>query len=117
MLSASVLNLQHRSSDVRNGIAKGMLLSSALVGVIFFFELAFFPSHLFQRAKGEDATGFGHVRQRAGMLAGHGADHPRRSSSSIRCSASATSSHPAGPSMSHKRRTPCGEKGWATSAA
>lgn len=51
-----------RSSDVRNGLAKGSLLSLAVVGVIYFFEIAFFPSHLFQRQQGEAATGFGHVR-------------------------------------------------------
>ncbi|CEH11674.1 p53-mediated apoptosis protein EI24/PIG8 [Ceraceosorus bombacis] len=50
-----------RSPDVRNGLAKGSILSLAVVGAIFFFEIAFFPSHLFQRQQGESATGFGHV--------------------------------------------------------
>jgi etoposide-induced 2.4 mRNA len=36
-----------RSGDVRNGVLKGLLLSATISTLIFIFELAFFPSHLF----------------------------------------------------------------------
>jgi etoposide-induced 2.4 mRNA len=36
-----------RASEIRNGVIKGFLLSATIVAVIFFFELAFFPTHLF----------------------------------------------------------------------
>lgn len=42
-----------RSSDVRNGVLKGLVLSTAVLAMIFFFEVAFFPSHLFKRDKSD----------------------------------------------------------------
>lgn len=33
------------------GVIKGLCLSAAVAALIFFFELAFFPAHLFQRAE------------------------------------------------------------------
>lgn len=43
-----------RSSEVRIGVLKGFLLSSTIVAVIFFFELAFFPKHLFPASEEHD---------------------------------------------------------------
>lgn len=36
------------SSEIRNGVLKGLLLSGTIAAVVFFFELAFFPKVLFQ---------------------------------------------------------------------
>jgi etoposide-induced 2.4 mRNA len=41
------LSLSRRASEVRTGILKGFILSSTIAAVIFFFEMAFFPKHLF----------------------------------------------------------------------
>lgn len=36
-----------RSAEIRFGIIKGLILSATITTIIFFFELAFFPKHLF----------------------------------------------------------------------
>lgn len=45
------------SSAIRISIAKGLLLSVAVVLLIFFFELAFFPAQLYPRADGVQSAG------------------------------------------------------------
>lgn len=37
------------SSEIRNGVLKGLLLSGTISALVFFFELAFFPTVLFQQ--------------------------------------------------------------------
>ena len=43
------LRLISSSSEIRNGVLKGLLLSGTISAVVFFFELAFFPKVLFQQ--------------------------------------------------------------------
>lgn len=43
------LRLIASSSEIRNGVLKGLLLSGTISAVVFFFELAFFPKVLFQQ--------------------------------------------------------------------
>lgn len=47
--------------DVRNSILKGLILTSTIAALIFFFELAFFPSQLFFSAHDPDASSIGSV--------------------------------------------------------
>jgi len=55
-------SISYRASEVRNGVIKGFLLSATIVAVIFFFELAFFPTHLFPikrlHDKNDDSTAY-----------------------------------------------------------
>ena len=46
---SEALRLISSSSDIRNGVLKGLLLSGTITAVVFFFELAFFPTALFQQ--------------------------------------------------------------------
>ncbi|SPO20563.1 uncharacterized protein UTRI_00039 [Ustilago trichophora] len=41
------LKLISSSSEIRNGVLKGLLLSGTISAIVFFFELAFFPKVLF----------------------------------------------------------------------
>lgn len=52
-----------RSAEIRFGIIKGLVLSVSIAALIFFFELAFFPTHLFPKpSKGDyDDDLDGHV--------------------------------------------------------
>ncbi|KAJ9477118.1 hypothetical protein PHBOTO_000800 [Pseudozyma hubeiensis] len=45
------------SSEIRNGVLKGLLLSGTISAVVFFFELAFFPKVLFQQAPVQNVQG------------------------------------------------------------
>lgn len=44
------LRLIGSSSEIRNGVLKGLILSGTISAVVFFFELAFFPKVLFQQS-------------------------------------------------------------------
>ena len=44
------LKLISSSSEIRNGVLKGLLLSGTISAIVFFFELAFFPKVLFQQS-------------------------------------------------------------------
>ncbi|TKY90074.1 hypothetical protein EX895_000072 [Sporisorium graminicola] len=46
---SEALRLIASSSEIRNGVLKGLLLSGTISAVVFFFELAFFPKVLFQQ--------------------------------------------------------------------
>ncbi|SNX81356.1 uncharacterized protein MEPE_00061 [Melanopsichium pennsylvanicum] len=46
---SEALKLIASSSEIRNGVLKGLLLSSTISAVVFFFELAFFPKVLFRQ--------------------------------------------------------------------
>lgn len=46
-----------RSPEIRKGVLKGLGLSAVIALLIFFFELAFFPAHLFRQSSSDSQQG------------------------------------------------------------
>lgn len=96
----------HSSQQVRMGVIKGLLLSTAISLVVFFFELAFLPGQLYQKQSSassahddeEDFSSGSWLNVSALFSSRISNPHPdlaqflHRRSSSIRSSAAATSS-------------------------